>query len=271
MQTIRSMMLEMVGITPQRIGEISNRETVGGIERAVNQSSHMTAELFAIHDNVKKRAAEILLETQKYALKGNKKKLQYVTNGISASMEIDGDEFCERDYGLYVENDLDYAGLKQSIQQLAQAWSQNDTIKPSTILSMMEDVSIGSMIQKIRNDEQDKQKRDQENFAQQQQMMREQNEAAQAQIQANSQLQQQKMQLDDLMNQRDNATKLQIKMLDLQVNSEEDNSLEIEKLQLQKDKLDREISLKQEQLDEQIRHNRKSEEISKLNKTSKNK
>ena len=79
------------------------------------------------------------------------------------------------------------------------------------------------------------------------------------------------MQLDDLMNQRDNATKLQIKMLDLQVNGEEDNSLEIEKLQLQKDKLDREISLKQEQLDEQIRHNRKSEEISKLNKTSKNK
>ena len=60
-------------------------------------------------------------------------------------------------------------------------------------------------------------------------------------------------------------------MLDLQVNSGEDNSLEIEKLQLQKDKLDREISLKQEQLDEQIRHNRKSEEISKLNKTSKNK
>lgn len=271
MQTIRGMMLEMVGITPQRIGEISNRETVGGIERAVNQSSHMTAELFAIHDNVKKRAAEILLETQKHALKGNKKKLQYVTNGISASMEIDGDEFCERDYGLYVENDLDYAGLKQSIQQLAQAWSQNDTIKPSTILSMMEDVSIGSMIQKIRNDEQDKQKRDRENFAQQQQMMREQNEAAQAQIQANTQLQQQKMQLDDLMNQRDNSTKLQIKMLDLQVNSGEDNSLEIEKLQLQKDKLDREISLKQEQLDEQIRHNRKSEEISKLNKTSKNK
>ena len=35
-------------------------------------------------------------------------------------------------------------------------------------------------------------------------MMREQNEAAQAQIQANAQLQQQKMQkLDDLMNQRD--------------------------------------------------------------------
>ena len=160
---------------------------------------------------LKKRAAEILLETQKHALKGNKKKLQYVTNGISASMEIDGDEFCERDYGLYVENDLDYAGLKQSIQQLAQAWSQNDTIKPSTILSMMEDVSIGSMIQKIRNDEQDKQKRDQENFAQQQQMMREQNEAAQAQIQANTQLQQQKMQLDDLMNQRDNSQNSKLK------------------------------------------------------------
>jgi hypothetical protein len=33
---------EVMGITPQREGQVSNRETVGGVERSVLQSSHIT-------------------------------------------------------------------------------------------------------------------------------------------------------------------------------------------------------------------------------------
>ena len=39
---LREAMSEMVGITRQREGAISNRETVGGVERSVLQSSHIT-------------------------------------------------------------------------------------------------------------------------------------------------------------------------------------------------------------------------------------
>jgi hypothetical protein len=39
---IKMEMSEVAGISPQREGQISNRETVGGVERATLQSSHIT-------------------------------------------------------------------------------------------------------------------------------------------------------------------------------------------------------------------------------------
>ena len=42
LEWIKQSMSEMVGVTKQREGAITNRETVGGIERSVLQSSHIT-------------------------------------------------------------------------------------------------------------------------------------------------------------------------------------------------------------------------------------
>jgi hypothetical protein len=39
---IKMEMSEVIGVTSQREGQISNRETVGGVERSVLQSSHVT-------------------------------------------------------------------------------------------------------------------------------------------------------------------------------------------------------------------------------------
>jgi len=98
-------MADIAGISKQREGQISNRETVGGVERATLQSSHITEKFFAIHDDVKKRALECFLETAKIAMKGRTKKFNYILSDHSKQiMEIDGDDFAECDYGLVVEN-----------------------------------------------------------------------------------------------------------------------------------------------------------------------
>ena len=62
-------MSEIAGVTPQREGAIQNRETVGGVERSVAQSSHITEYWFARHEDVKQRALGLLLETAKIAFK----------------------------------------------------------------------------------------------------------------------------------------------------------------------------------------------------------
>ena len=259
-------MYEIVGVTPQRLGEISNRETVGGVERSVTQSSHITAELYAIHDNVKKRCAEILLETAKYAIKENKFKASYVTSeGVSLVLDIDGNDIMEREYSIYVENDLDLNGLRQKIEALAQAWSQqSDIVRPSTLLSIYEDKSIASIRQKLMDDENAKMKRDAEQFQQSQEVAKQEIEQQAQKDQIEIELKQQELQLQDLMNQRDNSTKLQIEMLKLQSQTGENNTLEVEKLELQKEKLDKEIKFKQEQfnktLQEQIRSNKAREQ-----------
>ena len=55
LEFIKLEMSEAVGITRQREGQISNRETVGGVERATLQSSHITEWLFVKHEDLKKR------------------------------------------------------------------------------------------------------------------------------------------------------------------------------------------------------------------------
>lgn len=105
-------MAEVAGISKQREGQISNRETVGGVERATLQSSHITEWLFTVHDNVKKRALEVFLETAKIALKGRKKKFNYILPDYASQIiEIDGDEFAECDNGIVLDNSNDVENL----------------------------------------------------------------------------------------------------------------------------------------------------------------
>ena len=70
MEFAKAQMDEITGVSRQRLGQVENRETVGGVERAVSQSNHITEELFTMHDFCKKRCFQILLETAKIALKG---------------------------------------------------------------------------------------------------------------------------------------------------------------------------------------------------------
>lgn len=98
-------MAEVSGVSKQREGQVSNRETVGGVERATLQSSHITEWLFITHDDVKKRVLECLLETAKIAMRGRTSKFQYLMgDGQTKLIEIEGDQFAECDYGLVIDN-----------------------------------------------------------------------------------------------------------------------------------------------------------------------
>ena len=143
LEFIKMEMSEVAGISKQREGQVSSRETVGGVERATLQSSHITEWLFVIHEDVKKRALECFLETAKIALKGQKKKFQYILSDMSSKiMEIDGDEFAEADYGLVVDNSSASQELNSKLDTLAQAALQNQTLSFSTIMDLYSSSSI---------------------------------------------------------------------------------------------------------------------------------
>ena len=147
-------MSEVAGITKQREGQISNRETVGGVERATLQSSHIIEWFFTIHEDVKKRALECFLETAKIALKGRSKKFQYILSDNSSKiMEIEGDEFAECDYGLVVDNSSTSQELNQKLDMLAQAALQNQTLSFSTIMKIYGSSSIAEKTKLVETDE----------------------------------------------------------------------------------------------------------------------
>lgn len=254
LEFIKMEMAEVAGITKQREGQVSNRETVGGVERATLQSSHITEWLFVVHEDVKKRALECLLETAKIALRGRSKKFPYILSDNSIRiMEIDGDEFAEADYGLVVDSSNGMQELNSKLDTLAQAALQNQTLSFSTIMKLFSSSSLAEKQRLVEKDERSIQERQAQ--AQQQQL-----QVQQQEIEQKAQMEQAKMQQEDTLNQRDNETKILIaQMQAYSKNSEDDGIIEPEYSQEAKDKLMESIR----QFDERIKLDRERLEFDK--------
>ena len=276
---IKGEMAEVAGISPQREGAIENRETVGGVERATLQSSHITEWLFIIHDDIKKRVYEAFLETAKIAMKGRNKKFQYLlSDGTQQITDIDGDEFAESDYGLVVDNSNEIQQLSQKLDTLAQAAMQNG-YQLSTIMKMFTSNSLMEKIRILGKEEQQKQQQAQQ--AQQQQM-----QIQQQQIEQQAKTEQAKMQQTDIINQRDNETKILVAEINSQAESDrlalmnqDDGIQEMSESERAKIKetarqFDAKLKLDKEKLDFEKNKSQKDQElklkqINKQNKTQK--
>jgi len=153
LEFIKAEMGEIAGVSRQREGNVSNRETVGGTERAVTQSSHITEWWYMKHEDVKKRCLQVFLETAKIALKDNKKKLQAITDDMSIIMiDIDGNEINEADYGLIVSTGSKVKKVKETLEVLAQAFMQNGG-SYSVAIDVLTSQSIADIRRKIENAE----------------------------------------------------------------------------------------------------------------------
>lgn len=259
LEFIKNEMGEVAGITRQREGQISNRETVGGVERSNLQSSHITEWLFTMHDDVKRRALECFLETAKIAMRGRNKKFQYITSdGAIKSLEIDGDTFADSDYGIVVDASPETQNLASKLDTLAQAALQNQTLSFSSIMKIYTSSSLSEIRRTIEKDEQAIQERQAEQAQQEQ-------EITQQQMQTQMEMKQAEMNFQDMLNQRDNDTKILIEHIKQSGNAEnevpevQDNSMERAKLDEQirqfnerlafdKTKLSKEIDIKEKDL-----------------------
>ena len=220
LEFIKMEMSEVIGITKQREGQIANRETVGGVERATLQSSHITEWLFTIHEDLKKRVLECFLETTKIALRGRTKKFQYILSDNSLRvMEINGDEFAECDYGLVVDSSNSAQELSQKLDVLAQAALQTQTLSFSTIMQLYNSSSLAEKQRLVERDE--RQRMEQAQQAQQQQLQAEQEIAAQQ-----TQQKQMELQMKDQMNVRDNETKILVATISANADANQDDGIE---------------------------------------------
>lgn len=250
-------MSNLVGINRQREGNTYSRETAGGIERAVLQSSYITDWLFQKHEDTKRRVLTVVLETAKVAAKGRKIKFRYImSDGSWHLMEIDGDEFAESDYGLIVDNSNDTQKLYQQIDTLAQAALQNQAMGLSQIMQLYTSSSLSEKIRMVGQAEKEMQQ-------QQQQMQQQQMQLEQQKLQAQQQIEAQKMQQQDALNQRDNETKIRVAEINSQAEylrlgiyaEENDEQLVHDKLDVEREKiradieaLDKEFQFKREEL-----------------------
>jgi len=263
LEFIKMEMGEICGVSQQREGQISNRETVGGVERAVNQSSHITEWWFQKHESVKIRCLTAFLEAAKIALKDTEnKKVQYILDDQTIEvLNMEGEDFAESDYGLLVSSTPKSIELEQAIKQYAQAFIQNGG-SLSTIMDIYFSPSLMDMRRKLETAEETMQQRQSEQAS-------EQNKIAREQMQAQSQLEQQKLQLEDMKNQRDNETKRYVAELSHSMSDEDENNDGIvdptaeQKLELDAEKVRNDYVTKIKALDQDMLKHKDNVELKK--------
>jgi len=259
---VEAQMGRIVGVPPQRLGDIQNRETVGGVERAVTQSSFITNEVFKIHDNVKKRVLTLLLEICKVAFKGNPMKFQYVGDDYTAQIFDIDDDFLEEEFGILLDNDNDMSKLEQQLENLTHAAMQNQMIKFSDVMKIYTSSSMGEKQRLIEKSEEDMLKR-------QDAQSKAQSEQAQAQLQQTAEIEAARVAREDKYHDdnlsmekykvdEDNLTKRLQLNVNLESTPENDSAA---KLELEYSKHEDEMLAKMKDLSEKIRNNKAKEKL----------
>lgn len=248
LQFIKAEMSEIAGVSAQREGQISNRETKGGIETAVNQSANVTEYWYMQHEDVKLRVLTAFLETAKVSLRGkNNKKVQYILDDQTIqTLNVDSDVFCEADYGVVATNSTKTIELEQMMKANAQAFIQNGG-GMSTVMDIYLSPSLMDMRRKIELAESEVNSRNAK-------AAEDSNKNEQARLAQELRLEEMKLQLEEQNNIRDNDTKLQIAEIKgngFDGDSDDDglgDQVEQGKLQLDREKLNSDSKFKQQDL-----------------------
>lgn len=198
------------GITEQRMGEISTRELVGNVERSVVQSSNITEPLFWTHNQCKRRALNMLLNTAKGAWEQTgKQKLSYIFDtGERAFIDINP-KFYFEDMDVFVSDTTKDVENLQKLQQLIQPAMQNG----ASLLEAAEVLTTDNL-NLLKQKLQEMQERQEEAMRQQQEA--EQQQALQIQQMQNEQREQElmleeaKMELERYKIDADNQTKIAV-------------------------------------------------------------
>jgi hypothetical protein len=263
LQHIEDIMGKIAGVNDQRLGQVDNRETVGGVERAVTQSSHITEKWFFVHDETKKRVMAALLDTAKYAWRNSKsKKLNFVLDDMSrVFLDFNPQDIASSEYDLFITNSSRDMEIRQSLKQLSHAMAQNGQ-SAGMLIDVMMTESITEMARKIEAAEDEVRTREEQMQQSQQEMQQQIAQAQQAEQQADRKLEYDKLANDKYKAELDANTKLQIAGMNAEDTEEpEDDS---DKVALEERKHDEKMNIERGKLSEVIRSNKAKETIARL-------
>lgn len=125
MAKIEDMVSEITGVTKQREGAISSSELVGNVERSVIQSAHITEPWFWVHNQVKKAALTMLLDTSKEAWRGNKRFLHYILDDSTRAFLTLSDQFFYEDMDVFIDDATKNQQQIEALRNLMQPAMQN--------------------------------------------------------------------------------------------------------------------------------------------------
>lgn len=244
---------ELIGMSKQRMGDVSASESATGTNTAMQQSYSQTEPLFVAHEYVLGQLYQAIIDAAIYVESSKPQStLSYVTSeGETAFIQVNGSELKLRDLKVFLTNRPEDTQMFNELRQLSQAIIQNG----GTLYDVVELYSTKSMRQmkKTFKDLRDRQLAQQDQVAQQQQQKLDQDKEI-----ASATLQQAQLQHDadvantNYNNELDRINRIQIATIAAEskgvlpdVNSDNiPDVLEISKLSNEQTKLAKEYELK---------------------------
>lgn len=212
MDKIESMLSEISGVSKQREGAIASNELVGNVERSVVQSAHITEPWFWVHNQVKKEAITMLLNTAKYVWKDNKTELHYILDDATRAFITLSEDFFYEDYDIFVEDTTKNQQQIEALRNLMQPAMQNGAslLDIAEIITMDNVTMIKGKLEEIEQKRMEQQQAMEEAQAQrEQQMLQMQNEVKEEELM----IKEAEMDLKKYEIDSDNATKITVAQL----------------------------------------------------------
>lgn len=212
MDKIESMLSEISGVSKQREGAIASNELVGNVERSVVQSAHITEPWFWVHNQVKKEAITMLLNTTKYVWKDNKTELHYILDDATRAFITLSEDFFYEDYDIFVEDTTKNQQQIEALRNLMQPAMQNGAslLDIAEIITMDNVTMIKGKLEEIEQKRMEQQQAMEEAQAQrEQQMIQMQNEVKEEELM----IKEAEMDLEKYKIDSDNATKITVAQL----------------------------------------------------------
>lgn len=212
MDKIESMLSEISGVSKQREGAIASNELVGNVERSVVQSAHITEPWFWVHNQVKKEAITMLLNTAKYVWKDNKTELHYILDDATRAFITLSEDFFYEDYDIFVEDTTKNQQQIEALRNLMQPAMQNGAslLDIAEIITMDNVTMIKGKLEEIEQKRMEQQQAIEEAQAQrEQQMIQMQNEVKEEELM----IKEAEMDLEKYKIDSDNATKITVAQL----------------------------------------------------------
>jgi hypothetical protein len=266
MAKIEDMIGEISGVTRQRQGQIQKDELVGNVQQNIIQSSHITEPLFWKHNQVKRRSLNMLIDTCKHAWENSGKKyLHFVLPDMTRIFGDIGPEFLYADLDVFVvdstKEDRDLQALRTLLQPAMQS---------GATLAEAAEVATGDSLlhikRKLAEIDERRAKVEQQQFEMEQESKRQQIEMQQANVAETNRI-------SEANSIRQSETAINVALINAdakqaiagEANIYEDkngirDSIDLARLELDKDKQQLEAEHNRSKLAEEARRNRVAEQ-----------
>jgi len=213
-QQIKAECWELIGMSRQRMGDVSASESATGTQAAITQSYSQTEPLFVAHEYVMGQLYQAIIDASLYVESSKPQStLSYITSeGESAFVQVNGSDLKFRDLKVFLTNRPEDTQMFNELRQLAQPLMQNG----GSLYDVIELYSSKSMRQmkKVFKTLRDQQiAMEQQKAQQEQQRIEQQGQIAEAQMAQAQSMKDQEVANENYQNELDRINKKEIALI----------------------------------------------------------